>query len=55
MSVQYGRSSGRVEAWSPGRVLAVREALSDRYRILLVIGAGLGLRQGEALGLVARP
>ncbi|MFJ7085281.1 tyrosine-type recombinase/integrase [Streptomyces griseus] len=44
---------GRVEAWPPGRGLAVREALPDRYRILLVIGAGLGLRQGEALGLPA--
>lgn len=31
----------------------VREALPDRYRLLLVIGAGLGLRQGEALGLSA--
>ncbi|BBA96875.1 putative integrase fusion protein [Actinacidiphila reveromycinica] len=31
----------------------MREALADRYRILLVIGAGLGLRQGEALGLSA--
>ncbi|MGA5321599.1 site-specific integrase [Streptomyces seoulensis] len=42
---------GRVEAWSAERVLAIREALPDRYRLLLVIGAGLGLRQGEALGL----
>nr|WSY50964.1 site-specific integrase [Streptomyces sp. NBC_00886] len=32
-------------------MLAVQAALSDRYRLLLVIGAGLGLRQGEALGL----
>ncbi|WP_256925139.1 site-specific integrase [Streptomyces sp. Amel2xC10] len=37
--------------WSGRR--PVREALPDRYRILLVIGAGLGLRQGEALGLSA--
>ncbi|MEU5039484.1 site-specific integrase [Streptomyces griseorubiginosus] len=44
---------GRVEAWPPERVLAEREALPDRYRLLLVIGAGLGLRQGEALGLSA--
>lgn len=44
---------GRVEARPPERVLAVREALPDRYRLLLVIGAGLGLRQGEALGLSA--
>ncbi|MGW5124723.1 tyrosine-type recombinase/integrase [Streptomyces sp. NPDC004069] len=27
--------------------------MPDRYRLLLVIGAGLGLRQGEALGLSA--
>ncbi|MEU5524796.1 hypothetical protein ABZ759_30095 [Streptomyces sp. NPDC047860] len=44
---------GRVEAWSPEQVLAVRAAMPDRYRLLLVIGAGLGLRQGEALGLSA--
>ena len=42
---------GRVEAWPPERVLAVRDAVPDRYRLLLVIGAGLGLRQEEALGL----
>ncbi|MEU9289119.1 tyrosine-type recombinase/integrase [Streptomyces sp. NPDC048275] len=42
---------GRVEAWPPERVLAVRAALSERYRVLVEIGAGLGLRQGEAFGL----
>ncbi|MEU9750164.1 hypothetical protein AB0E17_31410 [Streptomyces niveus] len=42
---------GRVEAWQPERVLAVREALPDRYRLLLVISAGLGLRQGGRSGL----
>jgi integrase len=42
---------GRVEAWPPERVLAVREGLPERYRVLVEIGAGLGLRQGEALGL----
>ncbi|MEU3528986.1 site-specific integrase [Streptomyces sp. NPDC038707] len=42
---------GRVEAWPPERVLAVREALPERYRLLVVLGAGLGLRQGEAFGL----
>ncbi|WNI18475.1 tyrosine-type recombinase/integrase [Actinacidiphila sp. ITFR-21] len=46
-------ASGRVEAWPPERVLAVREALPERCRLLLVIGADLGLRQGEALGLSA--
>ncbi|MFC5955270.1 tyrosine-type recombinase/integrase [Streptomyces pratens] len=42
---------GRVEAWPPERVLAVRAALTERYRVLVEIGAGLGLRQGEAFGL----
>lgn len=42
---------GRVEAWPPERVLAVRAAMPERYRVLLEIGAGLGLRQGETLGL----
>lgn len=42
---------GRVEAWLPERVLAVRAAIPDRYRVLVEIGAGLGLRQGEAFGL----
>ncbi|MFE7612670.1 tyrosine-type recombinase/integrase, partial [Streptomyces celluloflavus] len=42
---------GRVEAWPPGRVLAVRAAMPDRYQLLATISAGLGLRQGEALGL----
>ncbi|MFG2971207.1 hypothetical protein ACGFZS_48875 [Streptomyces sp. NPDC048288] len=52
MSIQHGRATpGRVEAGPPEPVPAVREALPDRYRLLLVIGAGLGLRQGEALGL----
>ncbi|MFJ2716854.1 tyrosine-type recombinase/integrase [Streptomyces sp. NPDC087437] len=42
---------GRVEAWPPERVLAVRAVLAERYRVLVEIGAGLGLRQGEAFGL----
>lgn len=32
-------------------MLAVRAAISDRYRLLVELGAGLGLRQGEAFGL----
>ncbi|MFD7551006.1 tyrosine-type recombinase/integrase [Streptomyces sp. NPDC059816] len=42
---------GRLEAWPQEHVLAVRAALPDRYRVLVEIGAGLGLRQGEAFGL----
>ncbi|MFF2813737.1 tyrosine-type recombinase/integrase [Streptomyces sp. NPDC058000] len=43
--------AGRLEAWPRERVLTVREALPERYRVLIEIGAGLGLRQGEAFGL----
>lgn len=32
-------------------MLAVREALPERYRVIAMLGAGLGLRQGEAFGL----
>ena len=38
----------------PGRretVLAVRDALPDRYGLLVTLAAGLGLRQGEVFGL----
>jgi integrase len=41
----------RVEPWPAERVVAVAEALPDRYRILVVVGAGCGLRQGELFGL----
>jgi hypothetical protein len=34
--------------WPVERVAAVRAALPDRYRVLADLGAGLGLRQGEA-------
>ncbi|HET6949438.1 MAG TPA: site-specific integrase [Acidimicrobiales bacterium] len=32
-------------------MIAVREALPERYRVIAMLGAGLGLRQGEAFGL----
>lgn len=41
----------KARAWDKDRVVAVRAALAPRFRILVDIGAGLGLRQGEALGL----
>jgi integrase len=41
----------RVVPWEPGRVFAVRDALADRYREMVTVGAGCGLRQGEILGL----
>jgi integrase len=40
----------KAKAWTPERVIAVRKALPDRYRILLDLGIGAGLRQGEAFG-----
>lgn len=40
-----------VVPWAPDQVAAVRDALPARYQVLVTIGAGLGLRQGEAFGL----
>ncbi|WP_405018144.1 site-specific integrase [Kitasatospora sp. NBC_00070] len=41
----------RVVPWRLERVLAVRAALTERYRATVDVGAGCGLRQGEILGL----
>ncbi|MEU3355246.1 site-specific integrase [Streptomyces sp. NPDC037389] len=38
------------EAWAPETVARVRAALTGRYRVLVALGSGSGLRQGEALG-----
>jgi integrase len=40
-----------VVPWEHDQVLAVREALPERYQVIAMLGAGLGLRQGEAFGL----
>jgi hypothetical protein len=34
----------KVVPWEPATVLAVREALPERYRVIAMLGAGLGLR-----------
>ena len=39
--------------WTPEQVHAVYEALPDRYALLVLLGSGLGLRQGEAFALSA--
>jgi hypothetical protein len=41
----------RVVPWEPGRVFAVRAAMVERFRPMVDLGAGCGLRQGEILGL----
>jgi integrase len=39
------------DVWSEQRVKAVRDAMSACWRIIVPLGAGCGLRQGEILGL----
>jgi integrase len=41
----------KVVPWPYSQVRAVRTALDDRYRALVDLAAGCGLRQGEAFGL----
>jgi len=41
----------QVEPLTVEQVAAVAEALPDRYRALVTLGAGTGLRQGEAFGV----
>ncbi|MFF2940860.1 tyrosine recombinase XerC [Streptomyces niveus] len=43
----------KARAWQRDRVRAVKAALHAPYRILVDVGAGAGLRQGEAFGLDA--
>ncbi|MGW6008988.1 tyrosine-type recombinase/integrase [Streptomyces sp. NPDC055210] len=44
-------SPGRVAPWTPDRVFAVRAGMPDRLRVMVDVGAGCGLRQGEIFGL----
>jgi integrase len=41
----------KVVPWPAERVAAVAAALPDRYRAVMAVAAGLGLRQGECFGL----
>ncbi len=41
----------RVVPWEAEQVFAVRAALPERYRAMVDVGAGCGLRQGEVIGL----
>lgn len=44
-------SKNKVFPWPEEQVWAVRDALPDRFRVLVDLAAGLGLRQGECFGL----
>lgn len=41
----------RVVPWSPECVFAVQAAMPERYRAMVDLGAGCGMRQGEILGV----
>jgi integrase len=41
----------KVVPWPAGTVLAVRDALPDKWQAVVTVAAGLGLRQGEVFGL----
>jgi integrase len=43
--------SPKVAVWPEERVWAVRDGLEDRFSVVVPLGAGLGLRQGEILGV----
>lgn len=45
------RGHRKVVPWPRKRVLAVRDELPRRYQLMVWLGAGLGLRQGEIFGL----
>lgn len=40
-----------IEVWSHERAWAMHAALADRFKIVVPVGAGCGLRQGEVFGL----
>jgi integrase len=41
----------KARAWTRECVMAVREGLDDRFKVMVDLGVGAGLRQGEVLGL----
>lgn len=44
-------SATRVVPWLPSQMRAVRDTLPERYRAMVDVGSGCGLRQGEIVGL----
>lgn len=45
------RNQSKVKPWPRDRIPAMVQALPERYAVVVSIGAGLGLRQGEIFGL----
>jgi integrase len=45
------RPPAKARAWPKERVLAVREAIDDRFRLCVDLGVGAGLRSSEVFGL----
>lgn len=45
------RPKSKAKAWQQETVMAVRGKLSPRYRVLVDLAVGAGLRQGEAFGV----
>jgi integrase len=41
----------KIVPWPDERVHAVQDAMAERYKITVTLGAGLGLRQGEVFGI----
>lgn len=41
----------KIVPWTEERTKAVRESLGERYKVMVNLGAGCGLRQGEVFGL----
>jgi integrase len=51
-SVRAPKRDGRkMEPWTVERVAAVTENITERYAVMVAVGARLGIRQGEAFGL----
>lgn len=45
------RDTRKFEPWSVERVAAVGDSITERYAVMVAVGARLGIRQGEAFGL----
>lgn len=41
-----------IEPLPAAAIVALHDAITPRYRVMVILGAGLGLREGEAFGLI---